>query len=129
MGTRTETALARRSRRCFQKLCVTMCRLNFLWSNVKGVAGRNYREQCFPDEGSLICPPGKSINFFTKRKQKKIELVARPDEDARVEHWSVAQIRTVTPRKQPPRKLAFFSFSAKWHCSMHLSHLLIFELT
>ena len=34
MGTRTETALAQRSRRCFQKLWVTTGRLNFLWSNV-----------------------------------------------------------------------------------------------
>ena len=31
----------------------------------------------FPDEGSLIYPPG----FFTKREQKKIELVARPNGD------------------------------------------------
>ena len=31
-----------------------------------------------PNKGSLICPPGKLIYFFTKRKQKKIELVARP---------------------------------------------------
>ena len=31
-----------------------------------------------PDEGSLICPPGKIMSFH-KRKQKKIDLVARPD--------------------------------------------------
>ena len=26
----------------------------------------------------MICPPGKSMSFHKKRKQKKIELVARP---------------------------------------------------
>ena len=26
-----------------------------------------------------MCPPGKSMIFLQKRKQKKIELVARPD--------------------------------------------------
>ena len=31
-----------------------------------------------PDEEWLICPPGKSILFCTKSKQKKIELVATP---------------------------------------------------
>ena len=34
MGTRPETALAQRSRRCFQNFWVTTGRLNFLWSNV-----------------------------------------------------------------------------------------------
>ena len=43
----------------------------------EGVAGRNGREQCFPDEGSLICPPGKSMSFH-KKETEKIELVARP---------------------------------------------------
>ena len=42
----------------------------------EGVAGRNGGEQCFPDKGSLICPPGKSI--FHKKETEKIELVARP---------------------------------------------------
>ena len=38
----------------------------------EGVAGRNKREQRFPNEGSLICPPGNAMNdYFTKRKQKK----------------------------------------------------------
>ena len=37
----------------------------------EGVAGRNGREKCFTDEGSLICPPDKSKIFFTKWKQKK----------------------------------------------------------
>ena len=31
-----------------------------------------------PMRGALVCPPGKSM-FFDKRKQEKIELVARPD--------------------------------------------------
>ena len=30
----------------------------------EGVAGRNGREKYFPDEGSLICLPGKSIIFY-----------------------------------------------------------------
>ena len=34
MSTRPETALAQRSRRCFQNFWVTTGRLNFLWSNV-----------------------------------------------------------------------------------------------
>ena len=38
MGTRPETALAQRSRRCFQNFWVTTGRLNFLWSNVSDVA-------------------------------------------------------------------------------------------
>ena len=33
-----------------------------------------------PHEGSLICPPGKSMPFFYKCKtEKKIALVAKPD--------------------------------------------------
>ena len=36
----------------------------------KGVAGRNRREQCFLDEGSLICPPGKLIIFYEKEVEK-----------------------------------------------------------
>ena len=43
----------------------------------------------FPDEGSLICPPGKSMIFFYKTETQKNELVATPeryqDEDRRVE--------------------------------------------
>ena len=35
-------------------------------------------EEYFLKEGSLICPPGKSIILLRKRKQKKIKLVARP---------------------------------------------------
>ena len=42
---------------------------------VEGVAGRNGREWCFLDEGSLICPPGKSMIFHKKKKQKIFELV------------------------------------------------------
>ena len=37
MGTRPETALAQRSRRCFQNFWVTTGRLNFLWSNVRNI--------------------------------------------------------------------------------------------
>ena len=32
----------------------------------KGVAGRNRREKYFPEDGSLICSPGKSLIFYTK---------------------------------------------------------------
>ena len=46
----------------------------------KGVAGRNKREKHFPEERSLICPPGKSMIFFQKRKQKFFRLVARPSQ-------------------------------------------------
>ena len=43
-------------------------------------AGRNDREKYVPDKGSLISPPGKSKINLQKRKQKKIEVVAGPDE-------------------------------------------------
>ncbi len=43
-------------------------------TETRELLGRNGREKYFPDEGSVICPPG----FCTKRKQKKIELEARP---------------------------------------------------
>ena len=33
--------------------------LSRVWDGDKGVAGRNGREKCYPDEGSLICPPDK----------------------------------------------------------------------
>ena len=36
----------------------------------KRVAGRNGREKCFPDERSLICPPGKSMSFHKKETEK-----------------------------------------------------------
>ena len=39
----------------------------------EGVARRNEREKCFPDEGSLICP-----RDFSQKRNKKIELVTRP---------------------------------------------------
>ena len=42
MGTRPETALAQRSRRCFQNFWVTTGRLNFLWSNVGLVVSVNW---------------------------------------------------------------------------------------
>ena len=32
----------------------------------------------FPDEGSLICPPGKSMIFYKKETEKN-EVLARPD--------------------------------------------------
>ena len=44
----------------------------------EGVAGRNGREYCFPDEGSLICPPGKSM-IFHKKETEKNEFVARTE--------------------------------------------------
>ena len=36
-----------------------------------------------PDKGSLICPPDKSMIFYKKETDKKIELVARPVGDSR----------------------------------------------
>ena len=42
------------------------------------VAGRDAREKYKENEGSLICNPGKSMIYLQKRKQKLIELVARP---------------------------------------------------
>ena len=48
-----------------------------VWDRDEGVAGRNGREKYFPEEGSLICFPGKSMIFY-KKKTEKIELVARP---------------------------------------------------
>ena len=44
----------------------------------EGVAGRTRREKYFPEEGSLIFPPGKSMIFHRKQTEKN-ELVARPD--------------------------------------------------
>ena len=35
-------------------------------------------EKCFPDQGSLISPPGKSMIIY-KKETEKIELVARPE--------------------------------------------------
>ena len=46
----------------------------------EGVAGRNGRELCFPDEG-----------FFTKR-QKKIELGTRPGTDQRMKALTLRSI-------------------------------------
>ena len=37
------------------------------------------KKKCFPNKVSLICPPDKSLILFTKRKQEKIEVVARPE--------------------------------------------------
>ena len=37
-----------------------------------GVAGRNGREKCFLDKGSLICPPGKSIFFCKKETENRL---------------------------------------------------------
>ena len=34
-----------------------------VWDRDRGVAGRNGREKCFPDEGSSICPPDKSMIY------------------------------------------------------------------
>ena len=36
----------------------------------EGVAGRNWREKCFPNEGSLICPPGKLKIFHWMETDK-----------------------------------------------------------
>ena len=44
----------------------------------EGVAGRKGKEKYFLNEGSLICPPGKSTIFY-KKETEKIELVARPE--------------------------------------------------
>ena len=56
----------------------------------KGVAERNRRETYFSDDGSLICPPGKSIIFLQGNKE---ELVDRPGVSrARVLQVVVGQI-------------------------------------
>ena len=47
----------------------------------EGVAGRNRREKCFPNEGLLICPPGKSVIFYKEATEKNVS-VARPDTSA-----------------------------------------------
>ena len=46
-----------------------------------GVAGRNEREKYFPQyDGSLNYPPGKSMIFFIKKKQRyKNVIAAIPD--------------------------------------------------
>ena len=44
----------------------------------EGVGGRNGREESLTDEGSLICPPCKSMIFHEKEAEIKIELEARP---------------------------------------------------
>ena len=41
------------------------------------LGGTEENNVCFPDEGSLICPPGRSMSFH-KKETEKIELVARP---------------------------------------------------
>ena len=48
----------------------------------EGVAGKNGREQCFPNEGSLICPTG---NFSHKKETEKVESLSRPGGHANVE--------------------------------------------
>ena len=35
-----------------------------VWDQSEGVAGRNRRAQCFPDEGSLFCPSSKLKIFY-----------------------------------------------------------------
>ena len=40
-----------------------------VWQGDEGVDGRNRREKCFNNKGSLIYPPGKPNIFFTKRKK------------------------------------------------------------
>ena len=45
---------------------------------MKTRAERIVRDYCFPDEGSLICPPGKSM-IFLQKGNGKIEIVTRPD--------------------------------------------------
>ena len=57
------------------------------------VAGRNGREQCFPNEGSLICPPGKSMICYEKETEKN-ELVARPETE-----WTSWMVATMTAKK------------------------------
>ena len=47
--------------------------------NGEGVAGRNEREQYFPQRVVIDFPSRQINDFFTKRNQKKIELVATPD--------------------------------------------------
>ena len=41
----------------------------------------------FPRQGVIDLPPRQIIDFLQKRKQKKIELVSRPDGVERIEAW------------------------------------------
>ena len=40
------------------------------WSGDEGVARRNGSEKSFPNKGSLICPPGKSMILYKKETEK-----------------------------------------------------------
>ena len=44
--------------------CVISKRSSRVWGRDKGVARRNGRWKCFPDEDSKICPRGKSMIFY-----------------------------------------------------------------
>ena len=50
--------------------CVSSKSLSRVQGGDKGVAGRKGREKYFPDEGSLICPPGKAMIFHKKDTKK-----------------------------------------------------------
>ena len=52
-----------RTRR-FDNPCRALCQLKKAETEPKGIAGRNRREQCCPDVGSLICPPGKQGRVY-----------------------------------------------------------------
>ena len=58
---------AREKSRALEEHCVS--------SRDEGVVGRKRR--VYPIRGSLICPPGKLMIFFTIRKHLKIELVGQ----------------------------------------------------
>ena len=73
-----------------------------VWTGDKGVAGRNYIESCFPDEGSLIRTPGNSKKKQPEKKQKKVALVARPGGTARPEWiFKTSQSEAWGPRHPP----------------------------
>ena len=56
--------------RALEGHCVSSKSPSRVRDGYEGVAGRNGRELCFPDEGSLICPPGKSMSFHEKETEK-----------------------------------------------------------
>ena len=67
---------ARGKSRALEGRCVSSKNPSRVRDGDEGVAGRNRREKHIPAEGSLICPQANQL-FCTKRKQKKIELVAQ----------------------------------------------------
>ena len=55
----------------------------------RGVAVRNEREQCFSDKGSLICPAGKSMIYFTYLASLILDGLRRPP-------WTLTKVQSFT---------------------------------